>query len=154
MRASELEKILEYLGRSHADLVANHVIPDLELQEIYPGSERRHITLEQGLELDFLPDDKVFTALFITLRTTTPSTTKYLGELPEEFFSEMDQEMVIDLFGDPVASRGPVRMPEPIGQTGGWASYIYDEEMFPGVELQFQYTADMQVKTIVFALGK
>lgn len=151
MKLNELEKIVGSLGRSHADLVADQIIPDLVLREIYPGSERLYITLEQGLELDFLPEDKIFIELFITLKKTTPSTKPYNGDLPEIFFPEMDQEMVVDLFGEPVVSKGPIRMPEPIGQTGGWASYIYDDAMFPGVKLIFQYTAEMEVDTVVFS---
>lgn len=60
--------------------------------------------------------------------------------------------MVLDLFGEPLSSGAPVLMPVPIGQTGGWAYYVYDDELFPGVLLQFQYAADMQVKAVVFAL--
>lgn len=151
MKQAEIEKIVTCLGRHHADLVAENIIPDVQLREIYPGSERTYINLEQGLELDFLPENKLFVELFITLRKTTPSTARYNGELPEMIFSEMDQEMVIDLFGQPVASRGPIKMPEPIGQTGGWESYIYDDEVFPGVRLMFQYTAEMEVDTVVFS---
>lgn len=154
MKESKIEKLLGFLGKPYKDLVAEKIVTDTGLKEIYSGSDRLYILPEEGLELDFWADSKVFIELFITLKKTTPATTSYKGELPEIFFPGMDQEMVIDLFGEPASSRGPVRLPHPIGQTGGWASYIYDDELFPGVELQFQYTADMQVKTVVFSLKK
>lgn len=154
MKANELEVIVGYLGKTYAELVADEIVPGEVLQEIYPGSDRLYMRPEQGLGMEFSADEKIFKMFFITLKKTTPSTSLYRGELPEIFFPEMDQGMVIELFGDPIESRGPVLLPKPIGQTGGWASYIYDDELVPGVELQFQYTADMQVKTLAFILRK
>lgn len=154
MSVLKLEDIVGFLGKSHADLLVEGLISDVEPQEIYEGSDRVYIEPEEGLELVFSADNRIFIELFIALKATPSSSVLYRGELPEIFFPGMDQEMVIDLFGEPVSSRGPTTMPVPIGQTGGWASYTYDDELFPGVEVEFQYAADMQVKTLVFALSK
>lgn len=154
MKANELETIVGYLGKTYAELVVDQIVPEVVLQEIYPGSDRLYICPEEGLGMEFSADEKIFVMFFITLKKTTPSTSPYKGELPDIFFPEMDQEMIIELFGEPIEYRGPVLLPMPIGQTGGWASYLYDGELFPGVELQFQYTADMQVDTLAFILKK
>lgn len=151
MKAAEFEKIVGYLGRSHADLVAEKIVPDVDLLEIYPDSDRLYVEPEEGLELTFSADDKILIEFFITLAKTTPSTVVYKGELPGALFEGMGQEQVIDLFGEPVKSKEPVALPLPIGQTGGWASYIYDDHLYPGVELIFQYTVEMKVDTVVFA---
>jgi hypothetical protein len=150
MSGNGIERIVGYLGRPYADLTAGEILPDMELNETYPGSDSLFLIPEKGLEMDFRAEDKVFTRFYITLKKTIDDIDVYEGELPEIFFQGMDQSMVIDLFGDPVTASGPVLLPHPIGQTGGWASYVYDEKMFPRVELQFQYTADMQVKTVAF----
>jgi len=152
MKMEDIDKIVGYLGRSYADFAAENIFPEREFIEIYPGSDSVYMLPEEGLELDFLAENKVLTALNITLKKTYEGTSVYKGELPEIFFPGMDQEMVLDLFGEPVSSGAPVLLPAPIGQTGGWAFYLYDEELFPGVYLQFQYAADMQVKAVVFAL--
>lgn len=81
-----------------------------------------------------------------------PSTTDYRGELPDLYFSQMTQSDIHSIFGVPKESKGPIKMPEPMGQTGGWESYLLDQEIYPGVKVVFQYTADMQVKTLVFTL--
>ncbi|MDU9392709.1 DUF6392 family protein [Pseudomonas sp. zfem002] len=154
MKADELEVIVGYIGRPYADLLADKIIPDLELREIYTDSDRMYLEPEEGLKVVISADEKLFIEFFITLKAMPPALVLYRGELPEIFFQGMDQQVVIDLFGEPVASHGPVLMPVPIGQTGGWASYVYDDELFPGIEVEFQYTADMQVKTLVFALKK
>ncbi|OAI93676.1 DUF6392 family protein [Pseudomonas putida] len=152
MKKGDIDKIVGFLGRPYAELAAENIFPEVEFSEIYPGSESVYILPEEGLGLDFLAENKVLKALHITLKETYEGTSVYKGELPEIFFPGMDQEMVLDLFGEPVSSGAPVLMPVPIGQTGGWAFYVYDDELFPGVLLQFQYAADMQVKTVVFAL--
>lgn len=152
MKKDDIDKIVGYLGRPYAELAAENIFPEVEFIETYPGSDSIYILPEEGLGLDFLAENKVLKALYITLKETYEGTSVYKGELPEIFFPGMDQEMVLDLFGEPVSSGAPVLMPVPIGQTGGWAYYVYDDELFPGVLLQFQYAADMQVKTVVFAL--
>lgn len=154
MKENEIEEIVGHLGKTHGELVANQIFPEAVLREIYPGSDLLYMVPEEGLELDFSADEKVFIGFYITLKKSTPSTNLYKGELPEIFPLGMDQKMVIDLFGDPYESRGPILLPQPIGQIGGWASYIYDEEQFPGIDLQFQYTADMQVEILLFCLRK
>ena len=154
MKADEFDRVVGFLGRTHAELLAEQIIPDTPLLELYPESDRLYIEPEEGLELTFSADGKVFIEFFITLIKTTPSTIAYKGELPDMLFEGMDQEMVLDLFGAPEKSRDPVVLPLPIGQTGGWASYIYDDEIFPTVELVFQYTSEMKVDTVVFTKMK
>lgn len=151
MKPEELRKIIGQLGRTRADLIAEKIISDTPLMEIYPEADRSYTEPEEGMELTFSVDDEVLIEIFITLIETTPSTTEYKGELPEMFFEGMDRDSVLELFGTPDESRGPVRLPVPIGQTGGWDSYLSSVEYAPGVELMFQYTAEMKVKTVVFA---
>lgn len=150
MKSADFEKLVSGLGRTQSDLVASSLLPDVILEEAYPGSDRLFFEPEEGLEVVFNADEKRFYQFFITLKKTTPSTVCYTGELPDIFFVGMRQDDVHDLFGVPDKVRSPVKMPFPRGQTGGWEAYIYDAELFPGVMLEFQYTEEMEVDTIVF----
>nr|WP_263596467.1 hypothetical protein [Pseudomonas fluorescens] len=81
-----------------------------------------------------------------------PEIIVYTGELPPPYSSKMTQAGVHSIFGQPMESRGPIKMPKPMGQTGGWESYPLDPVMYPGKKVVFQYTAAMEVKTLVFTL--
>ena len=103
-------------------------------------------------QLTFQYETKVLDSLFFTLMETMPTTVKYKGDLPAPYRMAMTQSDVHALFGQPMGSRGPIKMPEPMGQTGGWESYLLDPVVYPGKKVVFQYTAAMEVKTLVFTL--
>jgi hypothetical protein len=81
-----------------------------------------------------------------------PGINVYEGELPKPYISMMTQSDVRNLFGESLEFRGPIKMPGPMGQTGGWESYPLDPAVYPGKKVVFQYTATMEVKTLVFTL--
>lgn len=152
MNANIIESWINSLGKGHGILVENRLIPDLPLQELYPGRELLHIEPEPGLALSFWAESKRFETLFITLIATTPSSIGYKGELPKPFAHTMTQSGVRSSFGEPMASKGPTSMPKPMGATGGWDAYRLDALTHPNIKLVFKYTPAMQVKTLVFSL--
>jgi hypothetical protein len=152
MNKINIEEAIGGLGQSYDELVRLGVIDGQPLKELYPGRDNLHLTPAHGISMSFWADSKRFEALFVTLRKTTPSTIEYEGYLPEPFTSGMAQSDVHETFGEPMEARGPIRMPEPMGQTGGWESYQLDPAFYPGIKVVFQYTAAMEVKTLVFTL--
>ena len=82
-----------------------------------------------------------------------PSAVEYSGELPGRLVTEMNQEWVRNEFGTPKSTHGPVKLPQPIGLTGGWDIYPFDTSLLPGVDLVFKYTGDGWVKHLVFELA-
>ncbi|MCY1185089.1 hypothetical protein D9M73_258400 [compost metagenome] len=108
--------------------------------------------LEEGLTLGFWAETEKFEALYITLKKTTPSTAEFKGVLPKPYSFEMTQSSVRALFGEPYEFRGPIKMPQPLGQTGGWDSYKFTYFKQDNVEVVFKYTAAMEVSCLVFAL--
>lgn len=152
MSAAIIEKWIKSLGENYEELIAQEVIPNQPLLELYPDCDRLDLEPEVGVCLTFWAETKRLEALFVTLLKTTPSTVKYEGELPEPYFSEMTQSDVHAIFGEPFEFKGPIKMPQPMGQTGGWESYRLDPEIYPGKKVEFQYTAEMQVDTLVFTL--
>ncbi|WP_248742871.1 MULTISPECIES: DUF6392 family protein [unclassified Pseudomonas] len=153
MNIMQVNKLMLGLGENYEQLLAKDFFTEsCKLDALYPGCDLLDVELEAGVSLTFFEETKRFEALFITLKKTTPSTIAYQGELPVPYKLSMDQGCVHALFGRAVESRGPIKMPEPMGQTGGWESYPLDQKTYPGLKVVFQYTADMQVKTLVFTL--
>ena len=152
MNVFEFEVLIERIGTSHEVLVGQGVLPDQTLTEMYEGRDRLELELEPGIELEFWRETRRLETLFVTLIRTTPSTKEYKGELPALYMAQMTQSDVHAMFGKPMASKGPIKMPVPIGMTGGGDSYPLDPERYPGKKVIFQYTQDMRVKTLVFTL--
>ncbi|WP_420233161.1 DUF6392 family protein [Pseudomonas sp. ABY48] len=152
MKSFELEVLVERIGSQYEVLVSEGILPDQPLTEMYEGRVRLELELEPGIELEFWRETRRFETLFVTLIRTIPSMSKYEGELPIPYMLEMTQSDVHAIFGEPMASKGPIKMPVPIGMTGGWDSYPLDPELYPGKKVVFQYTQDMRVKTLVFTL--
>ncbi|PAU53186.1 hypothetical protein BZL41_23765 [Pseudomonas sp. PIC25] len=152
MDAATIEHWIKNLGRSYDALVADGVVPSQPLQELYEGRERVCIEPEPGLELSFWAETRRFETLFITLFKTTPSTVEYKGELPKPFSPVMAKTGVHATFGEPMASKGPVKMPQPMGMTGGWDAYRLDPGTYPNTKVIFKYTSALMVDTLVFTL--
>lgn len=152
MSAEKIEKWIKNLGLEYDVLVQRDIIPSRPIKGLYSDDDRLSLRPEIGISLSFWAETKRFETLFITLIKSTPSTVVYTGELPPPYMFSMSQVDVHHLFGEPMEVKGPVRMPEPMGQTGGWESYPLDSTVYGPTKVVFQYTADMRVKTLVFTL--
>ncbi|MDR9863568.1 MULTISPECIES: DUF6392 family protein [Pseudomonas] len=152
MDAATIERWILSLGRPYDAMVAEGVIPNMPLQQLYKGRDWLDIEPEDGLELSFWAETKRLEAVYITLLKTTPSTVPYQGELPKPFVPAMSQAQVRANFCEPMDSKGPIKMPQPMGMTGGWDAYRLDPASHPNIKVAFQYTASLMVDTLVFTL--
>lgn len=152
MDARTIEGWITSLGGRYEVLVAEGVIPNKPLQELYPGRDLLDVIIAPGLSMSFWAQTRQLETLFITLLKTTPSTTAYKGELPEPFSLLMRQSDVRTRLGEPMASKEPVKMPQPMGMTGGWDAYLLDVIAHRNKKVVFQYTATGEVSTLVFSL--
>ncbi|WP_339492142.1 DUF6392 family protein [Pseudomonas sp. EA_15y_Pfl2_R67] len=152
MKPFELEVLIERVGSQYEVLVDEGILPDQPLAEMFEGDDQLWLEPESGIDLKFWRETRRLETLFISLIQTTPSTKEYKGELPAPYVSKMTQSDVHTIFGEPMASKGPIKMPVPIGMTGGWDSYPLDPERYPGKKIVFKYTEDMRVDTLVFTL--
>lgn len=152
MNITTIERWITKLGQPYDTLIAEQSIPSKPLVEHYPGRDWLTIQPAPGLELSFWAETQRFETLFITLLDAMPGIPIYNGELPKPYSSTMSQSDVHILFTTPLEVQGPVKMPKPMGQTGGWESYRLDPKKHPNAKVVFQYTATMQVKTLVFTL--
>ncbi|MGF6090828.1 DUF6392 family protein [Pseudomonas sp. 18173] len=152
MNAEKIESWILNLGLSSDELIARGVVFNEEPQALYPEADLLDLDLEVGVSLSFWAESNRLETLFITLKKTMPGILEYKGDLPLPYTLDMTQADVQAIFGNPMDSRGPIKMPHPMGQTGGWESYLLDQNIYPGKKVVFQYTAEMKVKTLVFTL--
>jgi hypothetical protein len=152
MDAITIDRWIKGLGQSYRVLVENSVIPNMPLQELYSGRDWLDISPVPGVEFSFWAETSRLEKVFITRMETMPGITVYEGGMPEPYEKAITQSDVHALLGEPTESRGPIKMPQPMGQTGGWESYPLDPAVHPGKKVVFQYTAAMEVKTLVFTL--
>ncbi|CAD5105960.1 DUF6392 family protein [Zestomonas carbonaria] len=151
MDAKTIERWIMNLGRPYETLVAEGVIPDQPLTELYKGRDWLTLKPGNGLELSFWAETKRFERLFITLLATVEGTTEYKGELPKPFAPVMSQSGVRATFGEPMESQGLTKLPLNT-MVGGFDTYRLDPATHPNMKVSFQYTTTMQVKTLVFSL--
>jgi hypothetical protein len=152
MSVSRAKVWINSLGMTHAEMVSKSVVPDEALLELFPGVDELYIEPAVGVEMNFWAETERYESLHFTLEKTTPSTVEYQGELPDPFGLCIDRSSVRALFGKPLESSGPVMMPEPRGQTGGWDFYALDPLVYPEIKVLFKYIASMKVSAIVFTL--
>ncbi|WP_095102014.1 DUF6392 family protein [Pseudomonas sp. Irchel 3A5] len=147
MSASKIKSWINSLGQTHEYLMSESLVSDDEFLELFPGDDELYLEPQVGISMSFRAG---FQGLCITLRKSTPSTVEYTGELPRPYSLRMNQSDVHALLGKPMDSSGPVRMPQPMGQTGGWESYQSHSEINPNIRICFEYLESMEVSAIVF----
>lgn len=152
MSASKTEEWIKSLGQTHEELLSKLLIPDTELIELFPGIDELYLEPEIGVSMSFREETERFESLHFALRKTIPSIIEYKGNLPVPYRKNMTQSDVRALFGEPFKASGPIKLPEPIGLTGGWESYHLDPAIYPNKKVVFRYSASMNVNTLVFTL--
>lgn len=151
MSQTIVETYIKALGKRYESLLAEGFFPSADPWKIFDDDDQFSLSIEDGLSLTFNESTRFLESIFVTLIKTTPSTSVYTGVLPDAFAPRMSRSGVQKNFGDPAASKGPVKMPQPMGMTGGWDSYMLDRATYPKAKIVFHYTADLFVSTLVFA---
>lgn len=153
MNAATIEDYIKALGKTFESLLSQMVLPPLAKPwKVFDEDDQFSLNIEDGLSLTFNENTRRLESVFITLLKTTPSTVEYKGELPKPFAPVMSQSEVHANFGKPMASKGPIKMPQPMGQTGGWDAYRLNPASHPNTKVVLQYTAALAVNTLVFSL--
>ena len=152
MDTTTIEGYIKALGKTYESLISQGFFPSAKPWKIFDDDDQFSLNIENGLSLTFHEDTRKLESVFITLIKTTPSTAEYKGHLPRPFVSKMNQSEVHANFGEPMASKGQVKMPQPMGMTGGWDAYRLDPATHPNTKLIFTYAETMQVKTLTFTL--
>ncbi|MCY1390968.1 hypothetical protein D3C76_1069360 [compost metagenome] len=151
MSESAIEAWIDNLGSEYEDMLERGLVPLICPKQLYAGSDSFYLECVTGIYMTFSDATNRFEALFITLKKAAPSIIEYAGELPNPYHHHMTQTSVREMFGEPFEKQPPVKTPYPIGEVGGWESYIPYSASKANVKVVFQYAADMQVTTLVFA---
>lgn len=153
MTAATIERWIKNLGRTYESLISEGIIPNQPLDELYAGRDRLTLNIQAGVEMHFYAKTRRLEAILLTLLEPLPGGPVYKGELPSPLQPEMTRDRARATFGEPMASRGTMKMPGPMGRVGGWDSYRLDPAIHPNALFKFQYTAEMRVKAVVFSLA-
>lgn len=146
-----MERLIKNLGCTFDALIANKVIDNLPLQDLYEDGESLEIEPAPGIELIFWPETQRFEVIYITLKDDQNSNLPvYLGELPAPFNSVRDKKDVHKAFGEPMFSKGAMEL---LG-TGlsGWDTYQLNPSWHPAALVEFQYVKNMQISRLLFSL--
>ncbi|MBC3956242.1 DUF6392 family protein [Pseudomonas triticifolii] len=154
MSALMIETLISHLGNTYGELVSKSLVNDDGLIELFPGIDELYLEPQLGLSMSFWAETERFESICITFLKSTPSTVAYTGALPAPYRHLTNQTTVREILGEPLEVSGPVRLPQPMGMTGGWEYYSLNPETYPNTRLQIQYLESMDVNAIVFTLIK
>jgi hypothetical protein len=150
MNAQELDSYLSGFGKSHGELVAEGVLPSGDLLEIYDGSLTVYREIYPGMYFNFWAEDQKFESLILARAETATSKDIYYESLPEPYSGCTTREATLKLLGEPIQSKGPRKMPSPLGDSGGWDRFEvvgYEE-----LDVLFRYDVALNVVHLAFGL--
>ncbi|MGJ7547345.1 DUF6392 family protein [Pseudomonas alloputida] len=154
MNAKRLNAYLTGLGQSHDELVSGDVIPPGDFIEVYPGALSIYRELMPGLELRFWAEDQNFESVMIALAETATSKVVYQQGLPEPYDMCVSRKVTLNILGEPIESKGPHKMPSPLGESGGWDKFDLASFGFENIYVLFEYDVGMNVTGLMFSLKK
>ncbi|RMI00632.1 DUF6392 family protein [Stutzerimonas nitrititolerans] len=153
MDAVTINRLARGLGRTYDELVSESLIQGSPVPLFTEGRNEDLIHKPApGIELWFWAETKKLERVVITLAALVQGDELYTGELPTPFTHRMNQSGVRDLLGDPYQTKGPVKLPPPIGVTGGWDAYRLGQAFHPNAEIVVQYLQDTTAAGLAFEL--
>ena len=150
MGSAAIERWIKNLGGSYDSLIANQVIPDLPLQELYEDSDSLEIEPVVGIELGFWSESKCLELIRVSLENVPGGIPPFVGELPAPFNGATSQKTVHQIFGAPMFTKSA----RELAGTGlsGWDTYQLSAEYHAAALLDFEYGRDLEVSSITFSL--
>ncbi|MDU9390193.1 DUF6392 family protein [Pseudomonas sp. zfem002] len=142
------------LGRTFQGLVREGLLVDGPLFPSSAEGVNEEMICEPvaGVEFWFWQETMRLDRIVITLTARISGISVYKGELPEPFAHGMNQAEVREKLGQPYRSMGEVKLPLPIGLTGGWDAYRLASSTHPNAEVVIQYLSDKSVCGLAFRL--
>lgn len=150
MITDNMERLIKNLGCSYDALVANKLLADAPLQDLYEDGDTLEVLPTPGVELVFWPDTLRFEAIYVTICDSADAEQVYKGQLPAPFNSMKTKQNVHDTLGNPIYSK---TLRELLG-TGlsGWDTYQLSPNLHPAALADVQYKSDALISTIIFSV--
>lgn len=154
MDATTINRFVRALGSTYGELLADGLAQGKMPAPLFNEGENEDLVqqLVPGIELWFWADTSRLERISVTLQQLVDRDTTYTGELPTPFTHNMDQASVRARLGEPYRSKGPAKLPPPIGTTGGWDAYRLGNTVHPNAEVAIQYLGDKSVSGLSFRL--
>lgn len=154
MSAVDIGRLVRSLGRTYSELTGDGVIEEQALTPFLKNNENEDLVHKPlpGMELWFWAGTMKLERIVITLIPRTADAPAYKGELPMPFVHQMTQLSIRAILGEPHKSKGPAKLPPPIGVTGGWDAYRLDGSIHPNAEVAIQFLADKSACGLAFRL--
>lgn len=151
MDAETINSLIKGLGHTYEKLLAEGLALGSSPTPLFPDGQNEDLIQKPapGVELWFCAENRKLERIVITLSPIFNDDPVYEGELLKPFTRKMDQDGVRVLMGEPYQSKGPVKLPPPIGITGGWDAYRIDHT---NAEVVVQYLKDKSACGLAFCL--
>ncbi|WP_139139777.1 hypothetical protein [Pseudomonas sp. NBRC 111139] len=150
MNQSIIDSWIERLGHPHASLVTLSHLPDIPLEVVFMGQESETATPLPGLELEFSTEPLILKCVHVNVIRTIPQDQPYQGTLPDRLQGLTTRKEVTERFGPSSMSQPPLQMPSPLGDTGGWDVFAWENTNNVPTFVMVQYNTDLQVCDLAF----
>lgn len=149
MDAVTINRLIKGLGHTYEELIADGLVLGSSPTPLFTEGQNEDLIQKAapGIELWFCAVTRRLERIVMTLSPIFDDDPVYEGELPIPFIRKMDQDGVRALVGEPYQSKGPAKLPPPIGITGGWDAFRIDHIH---AELVVQYLKDKSVCGLAF----
>lgn len=150
MNAAQLDRLINSLGQRRDQINIEGLDIQTPRVERYTAGEWMDIDVEAGVVMEFRIEAQIFEALYFRFLDNESDDFEYSGELPAPFKAEMSKSDVRAFFGTPDESQGPIKIPEPIGEVGGWDVYFMNRDVYPKIQVFFRYLETLEVCGLSF----
>ena len=150
MNAAMIDDLDKSLGCTYSELTASGMyLPGGPPKGMFDVDETSYMSPAPGIDLGFLANQHLG-SIHIYLLKTFNDDSVYEGCLPYQLQRRMDQAWVRSHYGEPLESKGPIKIPV-IGMTGGWDTYRLSNTV-KNIKTVFQYSLEWAVSGLVFSL--
>nr|WP_314876622.1 DUF6392 family protein [uncultured Pseudomonas sp.] len=154
MDALTINRLIKGLGQTYETLLADDLVSGVPPVQLLTGGNNEDLIQKPalGIELWFWAETRRLERITVTLTAVVDSDQVYTGELPNPFTLSMRQADIRAVLGEPYQSKGPAKLPPPIGVTGGWDAYRFGQDTHTNAEVVVQYLSDHSVAGLAFCL--
>ncbi|WP_294734658.1 DUF6392 family protein [uncultured Pseudomonas sp.] len=154
MDAAKIACLVKGLGQTYGELCGENLLRDGSIKPLFATGENTYFIdkPEPGVELWFWAETMRLERIVFCLIPLAKREPPYTGDLPAPFTRVMSQESLHKMLGVPHESKPPMKLPLPIGVTGGWDSYRLSAEIHRSAKVGAQYLPDKSVCGLAFTL--
>lgn len=152
MNITQLKTYLDNLGRPLDELVAESIFPSGPILEPFPESLSIFIEPVPGLMASFWAETRAFESISVLLVEGFSEAPVYAHALPEPYSVCKSRESALKIFGEPMLSKGPFKMPIVLQDLGGWDKFALTSMGYPELAIVVDYDVQLNVTGFAFTV--